>query len=51
MKIVCLFILFTLGILSVMVKGNLIAVAQPVILTLGTIFAALNKDIHDIQPT
>ena len=35
-----------------MVEGNLIAVAQPVILTLGTIFAALNhnQDVQDKQP-
>ena len=39
MKLALIFSLFTL---SVMVKCNLIAVAQPVILALGTIFTAIN---------
>ena len=48
MKLASIFALF---ILSMMVKGNLIAVAQPVLLTLGTIFAAMaNQDAYDMQP-
>ena len=49
MKLVLIFCLFTL---SVIVKGNLIAVAQPVMLALGTIFTAMNinQDVHDKQP-
>ena len=46
MKLSCIFALFTL---RVMVKGNLIAVAQPVLLTLGTLFTALNHDLIDKQ--
>ena len=46
MKLAILFALFTI---SVMVKGNLIAVAQPVLLTLGTIFTAFNKSKNDEQ--
>ena len=42
MKLVYIFSIFTL---SVMVKGNLIAVAQPVILTLTTLFTAIDKGI------
>ena len=42
MKLALIFALFTM---SVMVNGNLIAVAQPVLLTLGTLFAAFkNQD-------
>ena len=42
--------IFALLTLSAMVKGNFIAVVQPVILALGTIFTALNnKDVHEIQ--
>ena len=34
-----------------MVKGNLIAVAQPVLLALGSIFAAINsQDSFETQP-
>ena len=48
MKFALIFALFTL---IVMVRGNIIAVAQPVLLTLGTIFAAVaNQDAHEIQP-
>ena len=47
MKLVFILALFTL---SVIVKANLIAVAQPVLLTLGTIFAALNSNGQDNQP-
>ena len=47
MKLALIFCLFTL---SVMVKSNLIAVAQPVILALGTIFTAINhQDLSDKQ--
>ena len=43
MKLTCIFALFTL---SVIVRGNmLVAVAQPVILSLGTIYAAFNQDL------
>ena len=48
MKLAFIFALFTL---SVIVEGNLIALAQPVILALGTIFTAINhKDVHEKQP-
>ena len=48
MKFALIFSLFTL---IVMVRGNIIAVAQPVLLALGTIFAAVkNQDAHEIQP-
>ena len=48
MKLVFILVLFTL---SAIVKGNLIAVAQPAILALGTIFTALyqNQDVNDRQ--
>ena len=38
MKLIFIFVLFTL---SVIVEGNLVAVAQPAILALGTMFTAL----------
>ena len=44
MKLTCIVVLFTL---VVIVEGNLIAVAQPALLALGTIFAVLNQDGHD----
>ena len=46
MKLTCIFALFTLG---VIVQGNLIAVAQPALLAIGTLFAALNQNTHDNQ--
>ena len=49
MKLAYIFALFTL---SVMVKGNLIAVAQPVLLALGSILTALNhQDSRDNKST
>ena len=51
MKIACKFALFTLSVLSVLVKGNLIAaMARPAILSFGTLFAALNHEKFDIKP-
>ena len=47
MKLSYIFTLFTLG---VFVQGNLIAVAQPALLAIGTLFAALNQYTHDNQP-
>ena len=48
MKLALILSLFTL---NVMVKSNLIAVAQPMILALGTIFTAINhQDSFDKQP-
>ena len=48
MKLVTIFIL---SVLSTIVKGAWIAaVAQPVLLSLGTIFTALNYDVNEIQP-
>ena len=41
---------FTLLTLGEIVKGNLVAaVARPVILSIGTIFAAMNQDVLDTQ--
>ena len=48
MKLTFIFTLFTL---SEIVKCNLIAaMARPVILSIGTIFAAMNQDVVEIQP-
>ena len=47
MKLICIFALFSLG---VIVRGNLITLAQPALLALGTLFAFLNQDALDHQP-
>ena len=48
MKSIDIFALFTL---SVIVKGTWLAAAvQPVILSLGTVLAALDLDVLDVQP-
>ena len=48
MQITHVFAFFTL---SVIVKGNLVAaMARPMILSFGTIFAAMNKDVLETGP-